>query len=98
MLLQVVLVLRRRDALHSAGRVLLQVVPALPSTGGGHAAIQVLNTMACACLCSIGSSLQCGWLVVLQPDMSGTRCLYRLRTSVRSFPLSGAFPTAEYSA
>jgi hypothetical protein len=54
--------------------------------------------MACAGLCSMGSALQCGGLVGLQPAMSGTRCLDRRRPSVRSFPLEWAFPTAEDSA
>jgi len=36
--------------------------------------------------------------VLIQPDLSGTGFLCRLRTSVGPFPLWCAFPTAEYYA
>ena len=54
--------------------------------------------MVFAFFCSICYSPQGGWLVLIQPTMSGTSFLCRLRTSVRSFPMWRAFPTSEYYA
>jgi hypothetical protein len=47
---------------------------------------------------SVCSSPQGGWLILIRSDMSGMSGLSGLRASVESFPMSWAFPTAEYSA
>jgi hypothetical protein len=41
---------------------------------------------------------QGGWLILIRSDMSGMSVLSGLRASVETFPVSWAFPTAEYYA
>ena len=44
------------------------------------------------------SGPQGGWLMLIRSDMSRLRVLCGLRASVETFPVSWAFPTAEYDA
>jgi hypothetical protein len=46
----------------------------------------------------VSSGPQGGWLMLIRSDMSGLRVLSGLRASVETFPVSWAFPTAEYDA
>ena len=49
-------------------------------------------------VCPVCYGPQGGWLLLLRSDMSGLSVLSGLHASVETFPLSWAFPTAEYSA
>ena len=55
---------------------------------------QITTLIANICCCSP----QGGWLMFIQPDMSGMSFLCKLRAPVKSFPMYVAFPRSEYYA